>query len=36
MCNTYGIPKKEVIPNKKIEEKENQSNKEKKPLTVTA
>ena len=36
MCNTYEIPKKEVIPNKKIEEKENQSNKEKKPLTVTA
>ena len=36
MCDMYEIPEKEVIPNKKIVEKENQSNKEEKPLTVTA
>jgi hypothetical protein len=35
MCETYEIPKKEVIPNKKLE-KEKQSNKEEKPLTVAA
>ena len=34
MCETYEIPKKEVIPNKKLE-KEKQSNHEEKPLTVT-
>ena len=33
---TYEIPKKEVIPNKRIVEKENQSNKEEKPLMVIA
>jgi hypothetical protein len=37
MCETYEIPeKKEVIPNKKLVEKEKQPNQEEKPLTVTA
>ena len=35
MCETYEIPEKEVVPNKKLE-KEKQSNQEEKPLTVTA
>ena len=44
MCETYEIPEKEVISNKKLEkevisnkklEKEKQSNQEEKPLTVT-
>lgn len=35
MCQTYEIPEKEVIPNKKLE-KEKQSNQEEKPLTVSA
>ena len=35
MCETYEIPEKEVIPNKKLV-KEKQSNQEEKPLTVTA
>ena len=35
MCETYEIPIKEVIPNKKIE-KEKQSNQDENPLTVTA
>ena len=34
MCETYEIPEKEVIPNKKLKEK--QPNREEKPLTVTA
>jgi hypothetical protein len=34
MCETYELPEKEVIPNKKL--KETQSNQEEKPLTVTA
>jgi hypothetical protein len=36
MCETYEIPEKEEIPNKKIVEKEKQSNQEEKPITVTA
>ena len=36
MYETYEIPEKEVIPNKKIVEKEKQSNQEEKPITVTA
>jgi hypothetical protein len=36
MCETYEISEKEVIPNKKIVEKEKQSNQEEKPITVTA
>ena len=37
MCEGYEIPEKEVIPNKKIVEKEKQSSQEEeKPLTVTA
>ena len=36
MCEIYEIPEKEVIPNKKLVEKEKQSNQEEKPLTVTA
>ncbi len=36
MCDTYEIPEKEVIPNKKFVEKEKQSSQEEKPLTVTA
>ena len=37
MCDIYEIPEEEVIPNKKpIVEKENQSNQEEKPLTITA
>jgi hypothetical protein len=35
MCDSYQIPEKEAIPNKKLE-KEKQSNQEEKPLTVTA
>ena len=35
MCETYEIPEKEVIPNKKLD-KEKQSNQEEKPLTVSA
>ena len=35
MCETYEIPEKEVIPNKKLE-KGKQSNQEEKPLTVSA
>ena len=35
MCETYEIPEKEVVPNKKLE-KEKHSNQEEKPLTVTA
>ena len=35
MCETYEIPEKEVIPNKKLE-KEKQSNQQEKPLTVSA
>jgi hypothetical protein len=34
MCETYEIPEKEIIPNKKLE-KEKQSNQEEKPITVT-
>jgi len=34
MCETYEIPEKEVLPNKKLE-KEKQSNQEEKPLTVS-
>jgi hypothetical protein len=33
MCETYEIPKKEVVPNKKLEKEKQQ---EEKPLTVTA
>jgi len=36
VCETYEIPEKEIIPNKKVVEKEKQSNQEEKPLTVTA
>jgi hypothetical protein len=36
MCEGYEIPEKEVIPNKKLVEKEKQSNQEEKPLTVPA
>ena len=36
MCETNEIPEKEVVPNKKLVEKEKQSNQEEKPLTVTA
>jgi hypothetical protein len=36
MCEGYEIPEKEVVPNKKLIEKEKQSNQEEKPLTVTA
>jgi hypothetical protein len=36
MCDTYEIPEKEVIPNKKLVEKEKQSSQEEKPLTVPA
>jgi hypothetical protein len=36
MCDTYEIPEKEVIPNKKSLEKEKQSSQEEKPLTVPA
>jgi hypothetical protein len=36
MCETYEIPEKEAIPNKKLVEKEKQSSREEKPLTVTA
>jgi hypothetical protein len=35
MCEGYEIPEKEVISNKKLVEKEKQSNHEEKPLTVT-
>ena len=35
MCETYEIPEKEVIPNKKLVEKEKQSNHGEKPITVT-
>ncbi len=35
MCETYEIPEKEVIPNKKLE-KEKQSKQEEKPITVNA
>jgi hypothetical protein len=35
MCETYELPEKEVIPNKKLE-KEKQSNQVEKPPTVTA
>ena len=35
MCETYEIPEKEVLPNKKLE-KEKQSKQEEKPLAVTA
>ncbi len=34
MCETYKIPKKEVVPKKKLE-KEKQHNEEETPLTVT-
>ncbi len=34
MCETYKIPKKEAVPNKKLEE-EKQHNQEETPLTVT-
>ena len=36
MCDTYEIPEKEVISNKKPLEKEKQSNQEEKPLVATA
>ena len=38
MCDTYEIPEKEVVPNKKLveKEKEKQSSQEEKPLTVPA
>ena len=32
MCETYEIPEKEVVPNKKLEKEKQQ---EEKPLTVT-
>jgi hypothetical protein len=35
MCETYEIPEKKVISNKKLE-KEKQSNQEEKPLRVAA
>jgi hypothetical protein len=35
MCETYEIPEKEVIPNKKLVKKEKQFNQEEKPLMVT-
>jgi hypothetical protein len=35
MCDIYEIPEKEVIPNKKLVEKEKQVNQEEMPLTVT-
>jgi hypothetical protein len=35
MCETYEIPEKEVVPNKKLE-KEKLPNQEETPLTVTA
>ena len=35
MCEGYEIPEKEVVPNKKLVEKE-KSSQEEKPLTVTA
>ena len=35
MCETYEIPEKEVLPNKKLE-KEKLHNQEEKPLTITA
>jgi hypothetical protein len=35
MCEGYEIPEKEVIPHKKLVEKEKQYNQEEKPLTVT-
>jgi len=35
MCEGYEIPKKEVVPNKKME-KEKQFKQEEKPLTVNA
>ena len=34
MCEGYEIPEKEVVPNKKLKEK--QSNQEEKPLTIPA
>ena len=36
MCDIYEISEKEVIPNKKLVEKEKQFNQEEKPLMVTA
>ena len=36
MCEIYEIPEKEAIPNKKVVEKEKQSNQEEKQITVTA
>jgi hypothetical protein len=36
MCEGYEIPEKEVVPNKKLVEKEKQSSQEEKPLTVPA
>ena len=36
MCERYELPEKEAIPNKKLVEKEKQSNREEKPLTVLA
>ena len=36
MCDIYEIPEKEVIPNKKLVEKEKQVNQEERSLTVTA
>jgi hypothetical protein len=36
MCEGYEIPEKEVVPNKKLVEKEKQFKQEEKPITVTA
>jgi hypothetical protein len=36
MCETYETPEKEVVPNKKLLDKEKQFKQEEKPLTVNA
>ena len=36
MCETFEIPEKEILPNKRPLEKEKQSNQEEKPLTASA
>jgi hypothetical protein len=35
MCEGYEIPEKEILPNKKLVEKEKQSNREEKPPMIT-
>jgi hypothetical protein len=35
MCETYEIPEKELLPNKKIEKEKQPNQEEETPLTVT-